>query len=103
MEKLLYDEFECCPSEILLPKQRCEACLWKNSPQEKEHCSQCCWAQKIKYESTTVLPSEITELFQIAEKALCEYSREPDKTVIIFDNLRASLTVWFSTQRDMPR
>jgi hypothetical protein len=56
--------------------------------------------REIKYESNKVLPPEITELMRIAGKALLEYSREPDKTVIIFDNLRTSLTVWFSERMD---
>jgi hypothetical protein len=55
--------------------------------------------RKIEYESGTVLPSEITEIFRIAGKAFLEYSREADKTIIVFDNLRTALTVWFSQKQ----
>jgi tRNA(His) 5'-end guanylyltransferase len=52
--------------------------------------------RKIEYESNTVLPPEITEILRIAGKAFLEHSREADKTMLIFDNLRTALTVWFS-------
>jgi hypothetical protein len=56
--------------------------------------------RKIKYESSTVFPSELTEIFRIAGKAFLEYSREADKTMIVFDNLRTAVTIWFSQNTD---
>jgi bifunctional DNA-binding transcriptional regulator/antitoxin component of YhaV-PrlF toxin-antitoxin module len=43
-----------------------------------------------------VLPSEVREILRIAGKAFLEYSREADKTMIVFDNLHTALTAWFS-------
>jgi hypothetical protein len=56
--------------------------------------------REIKYESNTALPPEIRELFRIAGKAFLEHSREPDKTMIIFDNFLSAVTRWFDHNMD---
>jgi hypothetical protein len=50
----------------------------------------------IGYESNGFLPDEIDTIFKVGKNDLCHLSREPDKTLIIVDEMRRMVINWFA-------
>jgi hypothetical protein len=55
----------------------------------------------IKYRSDTLLPTEITDALEKGKERLLDLSREPDKSLILFDVMRKELLNWFSDNADI--
>jgi hypothetical protein len=50
----------------------------------------------VTYTSETVLPSFIYDSFEKTKKELCALSLEPDKTILLIDELRRQIITWFA-------
>jgi hypothetical protein len=50
----------------------------------------------ITYTSETLLPSCINDFFKKSKNELCDLSREPDKTILIVDELKRQIIVWLA-------
>jgi hypothetical protein len=48
------------------------------------------------YESDTLLSECIADFFEQSKNDLCELSREPDKSVLIIDELRRQIITWLA-------
>ena len=53
-------------------------------------------AWTIRYYSETLLPAIVSDSFDQIEKELCTLSLEPDKTVLLVDELKCSITSWLA-------
>jgi hypothetical protein len=50
----------------------------------------------IRYASDTLLPSSLDDFFEESKKELCALSLEPDKIILVIDELRRQIITWFA-------
>jgi hypothetical protein len=52
--------------------------------------------RRINYESKTVLPDEVLQMFRKTENLIWETREEADKSILYLQKLKFDLTSWFS-------
>jgi hypothetical protein len=50
----------------------------------------------ITYKSDGLLPQCIDDFLEQCKKGICALSREPDKSVLIIDELRRQIVIWLA-------